>query len=217
MDRLAVEKIRVPGLEVRVLERCGSTNALLRDDVQERPEGAAARPVLLAAELQTAGRGRHGRRWRSMRGAGATFSIRRHMACEQRGLAGLSVAVGIASARALRGLGALGVTLKWPNDLMVNRRKLGGILIETRPLPRSGTGSAAPGSVVIVGIGINCRAQPRLGARLGRGVAALDEVLRRAISRNAVISAVAREILRALAAWDRAQERAWQHPLGRAA
>jgi ABC-type dipeptide/oligopeptide/nickel transport system ATPase subunit len=67
-----------------------------------------------------------------------------------------------------------GVTLKWPNDLMVNRRKLGGILIETRPLPRSDAGTASPGSVVIVGIGINCRAQPRLGARLGRGVAALD-------------------------------------------
>ena len=202
MDRLAVANIRVPGVEVRVVARCSSTNALLRD---ERSAG----PVLLAAEWQTAGRGRHGRRWRSMRGAGATFSIRRHMASEQRRLAGLSVAVGISSARALRGLGALGVTLKWPNDLMVNRRKLGGILIETRP--------ASPGSVVIVGIGINCRAQPRLGARLGRGVAALDEVLQRPVPRNAVISAVAREVLGALAAWDRAQARAWEHPLERAA
>ena len=133
MDRLDAADIRVPGLEVRVIERCTSTNALLRD---ERSAG----PVLLAAELQTAGRGRHGRRWRSARGAGATFSIRRHMACEQRGLAGLSVAVGISSARALRSLGARGVSVKWPNDLMVRRRKLGGILIETRP--------ASPGSVV---------------------------------------------------------------------
>ena len=57
MDRLAKAKIHVPGLEVRVVERCTSTNALLRDD---RSPGA----VLLAAELQTAGRGRHGRRWR---------------------------------------------------------------------------------------------------------------------------------------------------------
>ena len=62
------------------------------------------------------------------------------------------------------------------------------------------------GSVVIVGIGINCRAQPRLGARLGRGVAALDEVLQRPVSRNAVIGAVAREVLGALAAWERAQD-----------
>jgi BirA family biotin operon repressor/biotin-[acetyl-CoA-carboxylase] ligase len=158
--------------------------------------------VLLAAELQTAGRGRHGRRWRSARGAGATFSIRRVMRCEQRALAGLSVALGVSSARALRALGARGVTLKWPNDLMAYRRKLGGILIETRPASRP---SATGGSVVIVGIGINCRAQPRLGARLRRGVAALDEVTRRPVSRNAVIGAIAREVLGALARWETAR------------
>jgi BirA family biotin operon repressor/biotin-[acetyl-CoA-carboxylase] ligase len=199
MDRLLKAEIRVPGLEVRVLERCTSTNTLLRE---ERSPGA----VLLAAEQQTAGRGRHGRRWRSAPGTGATFSIRRPMACAQRALAGLSIAVGVASARALRRLGARGVSLKWPNDLMLNRRKLGGILIETRP-------RANGSSVVIVGIGINCRAQPRLGARLGRGVAALDEALRRLVSRNAVIGAVAREVLSALAAWERASA----HPLERAA
>jgi BirA family biotin operon repressor/biotin-[acetyl-CoA-carboxylase] ligase len=206
MDRLSVSKIRVAGMEVRVIERCTSTNTLLRE---ERAGERGAEPVLLAAELQTAGRGRHGRRWRSVRGAGATFSIRRRMNCEQRRLAGLSVAVGIASARALRRLGARGVSLKWPNDLMVNRRKLGGILIETRP--------SREGSLVIVGIGINCRSQRRLGARLGRGVAALDEVLRRPVSRNAVIGAVAREVLVALSAWERAWEPALERARKRAA
>jgi BirA family biotin operon repressor/biotin-[acetyl-CoA-carboxylase] ligase len=202
MDRLDAAAIRVPGLEVRVLERCTSTNALLRDEQAAGQALHGAGAVLLAAEVQTAGRGRHGRRWRSAHGAGATFSIRRRMACEQRGLNGLSVAIGLSSARALRGLGARGVSVKWPNDLMVRRRKLGGILIETRP--------AKHGSVVIVGIGINCRRQSRLGARLGRGVAALDEVLRRQASRNAVISAVSREVLRTLAAWERARESSWE-------
>jgi len=56
---------------------------------------------------------------------------------------------------------------------------------------------------VIVGIGINCRRQPGLAARLGRRVAALDEVLRRPLSRNAVIGAVARAVLGALAAWEK--------------
>jgi BirA family biotin operon repressor/biotin-[acetyl-CoA-carboxylase] ligase len=209
MDRLEAKKIRVPGLEVRVLERCTSTNTLLREEKSTETVLHGASAVLLAAELQTAGRGRHGRRWRSVRGAGATFSIRRLMRCDQRGLAGLSVAVGIASARALRRLGARGIALKWPNDLMVNRRKLGGILIETRP--------SAKGSVAIVGIGINCRAQPRLGARLGRGVAALDNVLRRPVSRNALIGAVAREVLGALAAWERRLEHPVERPLERAA
>src|SRR5262245_32516216 len=142
MDRLQRKRISVPGTEVRVVDRCTSTNAVLQ-------EVDATGPVLLAAELQTSGRGRHGRRWRSARGAGATFSIRRPMGCAQRALAGLSVAVGISCSRALRAIGARGVTLKWPNDLMAARRKLGGILIETRSSPA--------GSVVIVGIGINCR------------------------------------------------------------
>jgi BirA family biotin operon repressor/biotin-[acetyl-CoA-carboxylase] ligase len=189
MNRLEAGRIRVPGVDVRVIERCTSTNTLLREE-----RGAAA--TLLAAEVQTAGRGRHGRRWRSARGTGATFSIRRPMRCAQRELAGLSIAVGIAAARALRRLGARGVAVKWPNDLMVSRRKLAGILIETRP--------ARAGSVVIVGIGINCRRQPRLGARLGRGVAALDELLRRPVERNQVIGAVARDVLEALSTWDRA-------------
>src|SRR5262245_43647664 len=188
MDRLLRKRISVPGIEVRVVDRCTSTNALLQGEKSDRP-------VLLAAELQTAGRGRHGSRWRSARGAGATFSIRRAMACEQRKLAGLSIAVGVSSARALRALGARGVTVKWPNDLMAYRRKLGGILIETRP--------EGAGSVAIVGIGINCRAQARLGKRVGRRVAALDEVMRRPVSRNAVIGTVAREVLAALASWER--------------
>lgn len=209
MDRLDRMRIDVPGLEVRVVERCTSTNAILRDE-------GSSEPALLAAEEQTAGRGRHGRRWRSARGAGATFSIRLRLACEQRRLAGLSIELGLSTARALRRLGARGVAVKWPNDLMVKRRKLGGILIETRPAPRDtrpGHRSAAPGSVVIVGIGINCRAQSRLGARLGRGVAALDEVLRRPVSRNAVLEAVAREVLVSLASW----ERTWQEDRKQAA
>jgi BirA family biotin operon repressor/biotin-[acetyl-CoA-carboxylase] ligase len=201
MDRLDRTRIEVAGLDVRVVDRCTSTNALLSIEKTDSP-------ILLAAELQTAGRGRHGRRWRSARGAGATFSIRWRMSGEQRRLAGLSVAVGLSAARALRRLGARGVAVKWPNDLMVSRRKLGGILIETRPGQRPGTGS-----VVVVGIGINCRAQARLGSRLGRGVAALDEVLRRRVSRNAIIGAVAREVLLTLSTWDRA----WDHSLEQAA
>lgn len=200
MDRLDKTRICVAGLEIRVVDRCTSTNSLLSVEKTDFP-------ILLAAEEQTAGRGRHGRRWHSARGASATFSIRRHLRCEQRLLAGLSVAVGLSAARALRRLGARGVAVKWPNDLLVNRRKLGGILIETRPSPRS----SMAGSVVIVGIGINCRQQPRLGARLGRGVAALEEALRRPVSRNAVIEAVARAVLGALSAWDRAAERGWEH------
>ncbi|HUN69265.1 MAG TPA: biotin--[acetyl-CoA-carboxylase] ligase [Burkholderiales bacterium] len=188
MDRLDESKIRVPGLEVRILERCTSTNALLMADT-------AGHPVLLAAEEQTAGRGRRGRRWRSPHGAGATFSIRRHMRCPPQQLSGLSLAVGVAAARALRVLGAGEVMLKWPNDLLVRGAKLGGILIETRV--QGGEATA------VVGIGINCRPVPALGARLRRSVTALDELLHPAPDRNTVIGAVAREVLGALQTFER--------------
>jgi BirA family biotin operon repressor/biotin-[acetyl-CoA-carboxylase] ligase len=196
MDRLDSAKIashmHVPGLEVRVVQRCRSTNALL---LQEK----SAHPVLLAAEEQTAGRGQRGRRWRSARGAGATFSILRRMHCAPQLLSGLSLAVGVAAARALRALGAGEVALKWPNDLLAGGKhagaKLGGILIETR---------IQGGKVsTVVGIGINCRPVRALGARLRRSVTALDELMPSPPERNAVIGAVAREALAALEAFER--------------
>ena len=188
MDRLDKSKIRVPGVEIRVAERCTSTNAVLLSEKSDHP-------VLLAAEEQTAGRGQRGRPWRSARGAGATFSILRRMRCAPQLLAGLSLAVGVAAARALRALGAGEVALKWPNDLLARGAKLGGVLIETRI--QGGEISA------VIGIGINCRPVHALGAQLRRGVIALDELLRPAPDRNTVIGAVAREVLAALEAYER--------------
>lgn len=192
MDRLDASKIalniHIPGIEVRVAERCTSTNSVLLSEKTDRP-------VLLAAEEQTASRGRRGRKWRSAPGAGATFSILRRMHCAPRVLAGLSLAVGVATARALRALGAGEVSLKWPNDLLVRGAKLGGILIETRL-----QGQAV---VAVVGIGINCRPVRALGAQLRRSVTALDELVQPALGRNAVIAAVACEVLAALEAYER--------------
>src|SRR5690349_2264995 len=141
MDRLEAGAIRLPGIEVRVVERCTSTNALLRD------EGRA--DVLLAAEQQTAGRGRRGRRWHSAPGSSAMFSLAKIVRRPSRELAGLSLVAGVGAARALRALGAARVALKWPNDLVMDGAKLGGILVETS--------SRAPATLAVIGIGINCR------------------------------------------------------------
>ncbi len=188
LDRRAIAaRLGLPAVGVEVAARCDSTNArlLARAFHDERA-------VLLAAEEQTAGRGRRGRRWRSAPGAGATFSILRRMRCAPAALAGVSLAVGVAAVRALRALGACSVALKWPNDLLAGEAKLGGILVETRLQGRE--------IAAVVGIGINCRAAPALGARR---VASLDEILQPAIARNALIGAVAREVLAALAAFER--------------
>lgn len=176
---------------VEVRARCGSTNSEL---IERTSSGSHA--LLLAADAQSAGRGRRGRRWISPPGAGATFSILRRMSGGPGTLAGLSLAVGVAAARALRGLGVAEAALKWPNDLLVRGAKLGGVLIETRPCGRDTT--------AVVGIGINCHGAPALAGGLRRRVAVLDEFMRPPPARSAVIGAVAREVLAALDTFERA-------------
>src|SRR5437016_8962836 len=178
MDRLDPAAIVVPGVQVRVLGRCTSTNSVLL-------KAPCTGPVLLAAEEQTAGRGRRGRRWHSAPGAGLTFSLSRRLQRPVREVAGLSLVAGVAVARALRALGVAQAALKWPNDLVVGGAKLGGILVETR------------GSLAVLGIGINCRRDDALEARLRRPMAALHEFV--AVDRNRLIERVARSLLEALA------------------
>src|SRR5438128_6047736 len=150
MDRLDAGAIALPGIEVRVIERCSSTNDLLLN------EGKDAQ--LLAAEEQSAGRGRRGRRWHSARGAGVTFSLARIVRKPLRELPALSLVAGVAAVRALRALGVARAALKWPNDLVVDGAKLGGILVETR--------GQRGGSLAVIGIGINCRRDAALELRL---------------------------------------------------
>ena len=187
MDQLEAGAIRVPGAEVRMLGRCTSTNTLLlAQDI--------GRPVLLAADEQSAGRGRRGRRWHSPAGAGVLFSLALPLRRPVRELGGLSVVAGLAVVRALRALGTAEVALRWPNDLLVRGAKLGGILVETR--------ARGTGSVVVVGIGVNHRTVRGLAARLRRDVAALDQVLRPLPPRSVVTGALGRELLGALQAFD---------------
>src|SRR4051812_25393713 len=82
-------------------------------------------PVLLVAERQTSGRGRLGRGWRSAPGESLTFSLGLKLGPAD--WSGLSLAVGVSLAETLHPR----IQLKWPNDLWVGDRKLGGILIET--------------------------------------------------------------------------------------
>ena len=179
---------RARALGIAVHDACTSTNTVLLGDASG--EGALA----LCAEEQSAGRGRRGRRWLSCVGTGLTFSLRRRFERPLRELGGLSLVAGVATARALRSLGALEASLKWPNDLLVRDQKLGGILIETR----------AQGAAVraVIGIGINCRATPGLEARLRRRITALEDVVAPAPARNAVAARVLEHLLEALESFE---------------
>ncbi|MDZ4251102.1 MAG: biotin--[acetyl-CoA-carboxylase] ligase [Sulfuritalea sp.] len=132
--------------DIDVLPSCDSTNALLL----ARAEAGAPSGTVVIAEEQTAGRGRRGRSWFSSPGDSLTFSLLWRFA-PGTAPAGLSLAVGVAVARALQKVGAGDTALKWPNDILKEGRKLGGILVELVP--------GAPHAAVI-GIGINLQLPP---------------------------------------------------------
>lgn len=137
-----------PTFSLAVLAECESTSTLLL----ERARRGAASGTLLVADRQTAGRGRRGRQWLSSPAASLTFSLLWRFPGDVARLAGLSLAVGVALARALDQCGAPGVGLKWPNDVLLGGGKVAGVLIELE---------SAPASVAaVIGIGLNLQLPP---------------------------------------------------------
>jgi BirA family biotin operon repressor/biotin-[acetyl-CoA-carboxylase] ligase len=175
------------GYELRRVARCGSTNSVLL------AEKDLARPVLLVAGEQTAGRGRRGRRWHAAPGEGLTFSLAVALRRPLRELAALPLVAGVAVARALHALGVDRVSLKWPNDIVVDGAKLGGILVETRSL--NGAVKA------VIGVGINLRGAAALRTRLRREVAALEQLVA-VPDPLRLASAIGDALLEALAAFE---------------
>ena len=130
---------------VRVAGIVDSTNsALLRE---ARAGVPFVTPCLLAAELQHTGRGRQGRAWRSSPGASLTASYALTIARGIGALSGLSLVCGLAVRDVLAARGVV-AQLKWPNDVLVDGKKLAGVLIEAHPLH-------AQASVAVIGVGIN--------------------------------------------------------------
>jgi BirA family biotin operon repressor/biotin-[acetyl-CoA-carboxylase] ligase len=114
----------------------------------ELAERGAADRTVVVADTQTAGRGRHGRAWHDEPGDSLLASIVVRPRLSPRDLPKLSLATAVAVAEAIGTATGLTVRLKWPNDVLVDGRKLAGILLESRII-------AEP--IVVVGIGINLR------------------------------------------------------------
>jgi BirA family biotin operon repressor/biotin-[acetyl-CoA-carboxylase] ligase len=146
---------------VHRLDRIGST----QDEAHRLAAAGARAGTAIVAERQTAGRGSRGRSWESPVG-GLWLSVISRPAAGA-GVELLSLRSGLATAAALDGLGGLPpVELKWPNDVLLQGRKVGGILCEAR-----WQGDAL--AWVAVGIGLNVRNRPPAGARLAG--ASIDE------------------------------------------
>lgn len=164
--------------DLRVLASTPSTNAEVSAAAREgAPEG-----LVVVAESQTAGRGRRDRSWTTPPRAGLTFSVLLRPSFPAAGWGWLPLLAGLAVASPLTALSEVDVRLKWPNDVLVGERKLGGILTEV------------VGAGVVVGIGLNISLRPdELPVATATSLAVEDSAV---VDRDPVLRAVLREIER---------------------
>jgi BirA family biotin operon repressor/biotin-[acetyl-CoA-carboxylase] ligase len=144
------------GCRVLVFDELDSTNELA---------GRQTEPLAIIARHQTAGRGRFGRVWRSRPGSALLLSVAFQPPTEFRRASVLTVWAAVAVAEAVQRLSGLYAAIKWPNDLLVDGRKICGILIEQ-------------GAATVVGIGLNlnqtCEEFDAAGLPLAASLASLS-------------------------------------------
>jgi len=185
----------VPGglyTELRVVAETASTNA----DVAAAARAGAAEGLVITAESQVAGRGRQGRGWSMPPRSGIAVSVLlRPDALPPAKYGWLPLLAGVAVVEAVRRVADVDAALKWPNDLLVEGAKLGGILVEAHT-----PGGNRDGSYAVIGLGINCRRTPGLAARLRRDVAFVSDFT--AVSRNEILQRTAAALLAAIDAFE---------------
>jgi BirA family biotin operon repressor/biotin-[acetyl-CoA-carboxylase] ligase len=147
------------------------------DEAARLAEDGTAEGATVVAEVQTAGRGRFGRTWVSPAG-NLWVSILLRPSLDS--LRYLSILSGVASARAITSTTGLPVTLKWPNDLRIGGRKVGGVLVE----------NSLSGSTVrhaIIGIGINVSLDPSSNTAIAATATALEIEHQAPVSRETLL------------------------------
>jgi BirA family biotin operon repressor/biotin-[acetyl-CoA-carboxylase] ligase len=166
------------------------------DSTSERLRSAAApgpeRMSVVLAEYQTGGRGRRGRRWLSPYGSGLCLSVSWCFSVVPPALSALSLAAGVAIHRALAVFEPADLGLKWPNDIIAGRRKLGGLLVDVE-------GESQGPIKVVIGVGINIDVSEGLDNELANEVGLPPTGLRELISsgdvsRNTVAASVINEL-----------------------
>lgn len=158
--------------------------------VERPPSGTAC-----FAEMQTAGRGRNGRRWESPPGSNLYFSFYREIPPSRAAWSGLSIALGVAIAETLRRLGAYDLQLKWPNDLVHRGAKVGGVLVDS-------TASAGGLSRVMVGVGLNISLPEPVQQAIDQPATDLAHVLGGPVDRSKFAVAALRAVADALSCFE---------------
>lgn len=161
----------------------------------ERPLGVSHQGHACFAELQHFGRGRRGRRWVSPFGGNLYLSLRWRFLRGGAELGGLSLAVGVALLRALRMEGVEELSLKWPNDILLQGRKLAGVLLEI-------SGESNGPCEVVVGIGVNVRSMGMAADVIEQPWSDLESSLGRRVERNRLAARVLSCLVEAVAQYD---------------
>lgn len=193
--------------ELRVLETIDSTNL----EALRCVELGTKSGLVITAEQQSAGRGRRGRQWVSPYARNLYVSLVWQFEQGAAALEGLSLAVGVAAARALAACDVPGIGLKWPNDIVANGAKLGGILIEM-------TGDAAGTCQVVIGIGINVNMPRAAGGEIDQAWTDVSALCKAGperaakIGRNQLLASLLNELLPLAASFESTGFAPWREP-----
>ena len=181
---------RAGSWENEVFDTIDSTNARARQLAElGAPEG-----VIVAARQQSAGRGRLGRSWVSPLDAGVYVSFLLRPSVQPSSMSIYTLAAGVASAGAIAQVTGVTIGLKWVNDLVYDRRKVGGILSEL--VTTEGAPHAVPNRrALIIGCGINlCLKEADLPAELFGKVDWLERICRKKIDANILVAELALQL-----------------------
>lgn len=182
-----------------ILESVDSTNT----EILRLAGQGGASGLVCTAEQQTAGRGRRGRQWVSPYGSNLYLSLLWEFNQGVAALEGLSLAVGVAAARALRACGVPSARLKWPNDILYERAKLGGILVEM-------SGDAAGSCRVVVGVGLNVAMPDSAAVAIDQAWTDLKSACTQPPGRNPLLAALLNELLPLLADFEQQGFARWR-------
>lgn len=190
LERALAPFVREALTRVDILWSVDSTNTWLLD----RSGGPGFNRRVCLAEQQVAGKGRRGRYWISPFGKNIYLSLGWELPRRGGAVGGLSLAVGMAVVTALGEAGVTNTGLKWPNDVLVEGRKLAGILVEMAP--------AAPDRYpVVVGVGVNMRLDVRDADRIDQSFSTTAE--QSDVSRNELVARLLESLVVTLEAFER--------------
>jgi len=187
---------------LHLFDELPSTSRWLEAHADASGSAHAASPVLCAVDLQSAGHGRRGKTWVSVRG-NVAVSLLEHLPIALSSLGGLSLVTGMAVADALIETTGLDVRVKWPNDVLIGDAKIGGLLMGVQACPAAE--AAGPCTRVVSGIGLNVVRDERV-SELGIGGTSLASAGAVDIDRDRLVGLVA---ARVLAAHTRFAEYGW--------